>query len=84
MYVQRSVDRGYDRKEIGVSWSKYQRLKLLKRMKKYMALYGDQLNKFNRSQTVSKLKTQFKQLLGMEPPEAKSFIKQEEESDFDC
>ena len=41
MYVQRSMDRGYGRKEIGVTWSKYQRLKLFKRMKKYMALYGD-------------------------------------------
>ena len=35
MYAQRSLQRGYTRRDIGLSWSKYQRMKWQARLEKY-------------------------------------------------
>ena len=39
MYVTRSMARGYNRKEIGLSWTKFQRMKWMAQMKANTAKY---------------------------------------------
>ena len=43
MYAMRSMQRGYDRKDIGLSWSKYQRIKWYARLKKYAEKYENKV-----------------------------------------
>lgn len=39
MYVNRSLARGFDRKQVGISWRKYQQLKWVSKIKDYMQKY---------------------------------------------
>lgn len=52
------MDRGYNRKEIGMSWTKFQRVKWYNRLKKYSKLY---MNKYEQKvkRQVSTLKEEY-------------------------
>jgi|FrelakmetLWP11LW_1041352.scaffolds.fasta_scaffold55664_1 choline-phosphate cytidylyltransferase len=69
MYVFRSMDRGYNRKQIGLSWSKFQRMKWLKKMKSYANKYENRFMKMRnelKTLTFNRFKSHVKKLLGME------------------
>ena len=54
MYVSRSLQRGYNRKEIGLSWSKYQRMKWYAKLNKYSKLYETRFASFHAFQKYAK------------------------------
>jgi len=70
MYVSRSMQRGYNRKEIGLSWSKFQRMKWFNKLKKYAQKYENNIKGFQseieNSHMYKRIKSHFRQLLGVE------------------
>ena len=46
MYVSRSMQLGYNRKQIGLSWSKFQRMKWFNKLKKYAEKYDNRVKGF--------------------------------------
>ena len=89
MYAMRSMARGYSRKQIGLSWSKYQRMKWYDKLTKYAQKYENKAkllrNDIENSPMLKRLKTHFKQLIGVQEPKSqKAYETDEEESDFDA
>lgn len=82
------MQRGYNRKEIGLSWTKYQRMKWMSQMKantaKYVKKFDEYKHKFHADPYVNRFKGSVKRLLGMEAPELKALQGSDEESDFDA
>jgi len=74
MYVMRSMDRGYNRKQIGVSWSKFQRMKWFTKVRAYSDKYENRFNNLRNELkadvdfTYNRVKNHVKKLLGMEVP----------------
>lgn len=72
LYVERSMERGYDRKQLGISWSKFQRIRWFSKVKKYSKLYMNRYERlekeFEKSPTVKRIKKHFKEFLGVENP----------------
>ena len=97
MYVNRSMDRGYNRKEIGLSWTKYQRVKFMTRMKtnasKYVEKFEQNFNMYKKQfktqlendPYLKRFKGNVKKMLGIPAPELDELEQAsgEEESDFD-
>jgi len=91
MYVFRSMERGYNRKQIGISWSKFQRIKWLKKMKNYANKYENRFTTMRnelKTLTFNRFKNHVKKLLGMEVQDKKIAAGTEgtggEDSDFDA
>ena len=91
MYVFRSMERGYNRKQIGISWSKFQRIKWLKKMKNYANKYENRFMTMRnelKTLTFNRFKNHVKKLLGMEVKDQKIAAGTEgtggEDSDFDA
>ena len=96
MYVDRSLSRGYNRKEIGISWTKFQRLKWQHKIQGYIKKYEHdfkdrtatlQKDAKRYTEMVRKSKTyrgfwgKVYKLAGMRDPNNSD---EEEESDFDA
>ena len=93
MYVNRSMARGYKRKEIGISWTKYQRKMFISRMKANAAKYVEKFEqnfhkyrlKLENDPYLKRFKGNVKKMLGIPAPELEEFEQDgsEEDSDFD-
>lgn len=74
LYAMRSMERGYKRKEIGLSWSKYQRMKWFARLKKYAQKYENKakgmIDDIENSTVFKRMKSHFKQLIGVQDPDS--------------
>ena len=91
MYVNRSMQRGYNRKEIGLSWTKYQRVKFMSRMKanasKYVEKFEQNFNKYKKQLEndpyLKRFKGNVKKMLGIPAPELEELDQDEDEEDSD-
>ena len=91
MYVNRSMQRGYNRKEIGLSWTKYQRMKWMSQMKantaKYVKKFEQHFSKYRKQieddPYLKRFKGSVKKLLGIPAPELDALDGSDEDSDFD-
>ena len=93
MYVDRSMQRGYTRKELGISWTKFQRKKFMGRMKananmyvkKFELNFNKYRHKLENDPYLKRFKGNFKKMLGMPAPELQELDQDgsDEDSDFD-
>ena len=91
MYVARSMQRGYNRKEIGLSWTKFQRMKFINQMKsntaKYVQKFEQSFNKYRQKiesdPFINRFKGSVKKLLGIPAPELEALKSNASESDSD-